>query len=145
MLTCNSCLAFGLDCRLWERPLPPDGRHFSGVLGCVGDAGAVLSLFSLTVSQPVTLWRADSSVLQLRGLLVRSSSAVCGDFLPLKPAWKRCVSLEVEVPAAAVLLSDFLQLYLQVTAQLVVVHRAKQTPAHRLFTPDGIHPSNGPG
>ncbi len=117
---------------------------------CVGDAGAVLLVGPcafFTVAQPViTLGvRGADGVLELCGLLIDSSSAVCGYFLPLKPARQRRFSLEVKVPAAAVLLSDLLQLQLQVPAQLVVVHWAKQTPANRLSAPDGIHPSDASG
>lgn len=116
-LTCDSCVVSGLGCRFGESPLPPDGRHFSGTLVCVGDAGAVLLVGPcafFAVAQPVVTLsvRGADSVLELCGLLIDSSSAVCGYFLPLKPARQRRFSLEVKVPAAAVLLSDLLQLQL---------------------------------
>lgn len=111
-LTCNSCVVSGLGCGFRERPLPPDGRHFSGTLACVGDAGAVLLVGPCalsTVAEPVILLSVGAdSVLHLSGLLVRRSSAVCGYFLPLKPALQRRLRLEVKVPAATVLLSDLL-------------------------------------
>lgn len=125
LLTCDPCVAPGLGCGSWPRPLPPDGRRLSGTLAGVGDAGAVLLVGPwafLPVAQPVVL-------------------RPCGHLLPLKPAGQRRLSLEVEVPAAAVLLGDLPQPELQVPAQLVVVHRAEQTPADRLSAPDGIHPS----
>lgn len=131
-LTCNSCIASGLHCRLCgSLPLSPEWRHFTGKLGCVGDVGAVLLVGGCAESViTLSVWITDCRFLQLFRLLVESSSAVCWDFLPLKPAGQRCVSLEVKVPTAAVLLCDFLQLHLQISAQLVVVHRAEQTPAH---------------
>lgn len=149
LLTCNSCVpAPGLGCRSGVRPLPPDGRHLGGALVRVGDAGAVLLVgvcALLAVAQPVTMLgvRGADGVHLLCGLLVERSGAVCGHFLPLKPAGQRRVGLEVKVPAAAVLLGDLLQPLLQVPAQLLLVHRAEQAPADRLSALDGVHRANG--
>lgn len=72
---------------------------------------------------------------------MESRSADYRYFLPLKPARQRGFTLEVKIPAPAVLLNDLLKLQLQVPAQLAVVHRAKQAPANRLPAPGGLHPS----
>ena len=139
LLTCNSCVpAPGLGCRSGVRPLPPDGRRLGGTLARVGDAGAVLLVgvrALLAVAQPVSA----HGVRPLCGLPVERSGAVCGHLLPLEPARQRRVGLEVEVPAAAVLLGDLLQPLLQVPAQLLLVHRAEQAPAHRLSALHGVH------
>lgn len=118
----------------------------------VGDAGAVLLVGGhalITHAQSaltLRVWGANSGVLQLCSLLtVEGRGTICGDFLPLEPAGQRRVALEVEVPGAAVLLGDLLHPQLQVSAQLLVVHRAEQTPADRLSAPDGLHASTPAG
>lgn len=113
LLTCDSCVMCGLGCRIWERPLPPDGRHFSGTLACVGDARAVLLVCPwalIVVAATVSIRRADIS--RLCRVVIERSSADCGYLLPLEPAGQRCLTLEVEVPPATVLLDDLLQFQL---------------------------------
>lgn len=143
-LTCDSCVLPALVRRFGERPLPPDGRHLCGTFARVGDAGAVL-----LVGGARSLLAAAQSVVSLgvggahgcarvRGLPIKCSGAGRGDFLPLKPAGQRRLGVEVEVPAPAVLLADLPQPLLQFPAQLLAVHRAEQTPAHRLSAPDGM-------
>lgn len=135
ILTCNSRVS-GFE----ERPLPLDGRRVNGTR--VGDVGAVF-LVGPSAASIITFCSTDE-VLHPSGLTVEIR-ALCGYFLPLKPAGKRRVIVEVKVPAPAVLLGHLLQLQLQVPAQLLVVHGAKQTPASRLSAPDGIHPSESSG
>lgn len=143
-----------LTCDLWvdsefgQRPLPADGRHLSRTFWCVGDSGLVLLVVGaagVVLLVALAMGRYPPDVILPTLWLVECSSMVWGDFLPLEAAGQRCVSLEVEVPAAGVLLRHLLQFLLQVSAQLLAVHRAKQTPAHRLSWPDGVHPVNGPG
>lgn len=107
LLTCDSCVICGLGCRLWARPLPADGRRFSGTLACVGDARAVLLVCPWAL---ISIRRADIS--RLCRVVIERSSAHCGYLLPLEPAGQRCVTLEVEVPTSTVLLNDLLQFQL---------------------------------
>lgn len=113
LLTCDLCVMCGLGCRLWERPLPPDGRHFSGTLACVGDARAVLLVCPwalIVVAATISIRRADIS--RLCRVVIERSGADCGYLLPLVPAGQRRLTLEVEVPPATVLLDDLLQFQL---------------------------------
>lgn len=138
--TCDSCVISEFGCRLRARPLPPGGCLFCGTLACVGDLGTVL-LIGFTLYELVFPFSAGSADLPQRcGVVIKSSGAGCGDLLPLEPAGHRRLTLEVKVPAAAVLIHDLLQPQLQVPAQLLVIHRAEQTPTRELFAPDGIHP-----
>lgn len=152
LFTCDPWVALRFGCSFGVRPFPPDGRHLCGTLVGVWDAGTVLlvgACAAITVAQSVTrtimvaviifsAWKR-TGVSQL--CLVQMSSAVCGYFLPLKPAWERRVSVEVKVPAAPVLLHHLHHPLFQVPAQLVVVHGAKQAAASRVSAPDGIHAS----
>lgn len=133
--TCDLGIFFGLG----GHPFPPDRRHFGGTL--VGEAGTVLLvapvLFSLSGPVLVLSCQDGRSVLLLGRLVVKSDGAVRWAFLPLKPARQRSLSLKVKVPAAEVFLSYFKALDFHFSVELLVIHRAKQRPAHA-----AVHVSN---